>query len=133
MEAAAAAFQRALAALGRSTNETTPRFFKHFFGHNAAGLVVEDPDQLPPSRCRLNKLTRKVKDAMLDDGVSLEQPSPELRRTRASGEQQRRRQGRQEQHAHLAAAMVAAADAAHTAGNAAAEPSVQPARWWLLL
>lgn len=32
-----------------------------FFGQNAAGVVVDDPDQLPPSRCRLNKLTRKVR------------------------------------------------------------------------
>lgn len=95
--------------------ETFPRFSKHFLGQNAAGAVLDDDDagHLPPSRCRLNKLTRKVKDIALGH-------------MHAAGSSQ---QHSKEAHAVAAAAT---AEAARSAAADAALAEAPATRRWLI-
>lgn len=73
MAAAAAAveavFARLAAAVARAGERGT-EFGKHFLGQNAAGVVVDDEQHLPPSRCRINRLRRTVRHALLEEESS---------------------------------------------------------------
>lgn len=60
------------------------RFSKHFLGQSAAGLVV-DEDELPPARCRLNKLARRVKSAAFSEAGQEEAQHPGVHAAHHSG------------------------------------------------